>query len=164
MSFPTSADHLPDSKLAHGKDELILADVEIFKTSIPTIRRKFGKPSRQSELSPAHGDVTGEKLYVWQKPDIRIQIGTMFATKPTFKGGLAETVYFISVDGSDGEIGRTGRGLKLGDPYSAVAKTYGPRFVKNGRRLTIEWKTTTRLEVGWNKDGIVNHITLLGPE
>jgi hypothetical protein len=56
----------------------------------------------------------------------------MFATKRIFKGGLAETPYYISVDGSDGVIGKTGRGLKLGDSYSSIATTYGSRYVKKG--------------------------------
>jgi hypothetical protein len=75
----------------------------------------------------------------------------MFATKRIFKGGLAETPYYISVDGSDGVIGKTGRGLKLGDSYSSIATTYGSRYVKKGRRATIQWETTTELEVGWNE-------------
>jgi hypothetical protein len=154
----------PTSKLARGKDELVLAEVEIFKTSVPALLRKLGKPTERREVSPATEDIVGERLYVWKKPNVTVQVGTMFATKRIFKGGLAETPYYISVDGSDGVIGKTGRGLKLGDSYSSIATTYGSRYVKKGRRATIQWETTTELEVGWNEKGIINHIELFGPE
>ena len=47
LSLPNalSADHLPDSKLARGNDELMLAGIEIYKTSLSTVFRKLGKPA-----------------------------------------------------------------------------------------------------------------------
>ena len=164
--LPTTilGDHLPDAKLARGKDDVILAGVEVYKTPIDQILSSFGKPTSRKEVSPATGDAVGERLYVWKKRDITIEVGTFIADQAIFKGGLRETPRFVTVDGTDGTLGRTGRGLKLGDPSSAIAEVYGTRYVKQGRRITLQWETTTTLEVRWNEEGIVNHIELLGPE
>jgi len=166
LSMPTvlSADHLPDSQLARGKDELILAGIEIYKTPLDTVFRKFGKPTEQKQLSPATKDVVGERLYTWKKTNISIELGTQFSDEPIFKGNLRETPSSVEVKGTDGAVGHTGRGLKLGDPYAAIQKVYGPRYVKKGRRITIQWETTTTLEIGWNERGIIDDITLIGPE
>ena len=101
-------------------------------------------------------------LYVWKKPNITVQVGTDFFGKAVFEGGLREIPSSIIVDGTDGTIGRTWRGLKLGDPYRAIAEIYGSRYVKEGRLVTIQWKTTTTLEIGWNKQDVINHIGLFG--
>jgi hypothetical protein len=163
-SFPTSADHLPPSKLARGKDELVLAEVEIFKTSIPTLIRKFGKPTEQRELSPATEGVIGERLYLWKKSNLTLQVGTNLATKPILKGSLSESPNYVIVDGTDGTIGKTGRGLKLGDPCTAIATVYGTRYTKKGRRISIQWESSTTLKIGCNENGLIDHIELLGPE
>ena len=166
LSLPTilSADHLPDSQLARGKDELILAGIEIYKTPVDTVLRKLGKPTEQRQLSPATKEVVGERLYKWKRPDISIELRTQFSDEPVFKGNLRETPSSLEVTGTDGSVGHTGRGLKLGDSYTVIQKVYGSRYVKKGRRITIQWATTTTLEIGWNERGIIDDIALLGPE
>ena len=166
FSLPTilSADHLPNSQLARGKDELILAGIEIYRTPLDTIFHKLGKPTERRQLSPATKETVGERLYKWKRPDISIELGTQFSDEPIFKGHLRETPASIEVKGADGSVGHTGRGLKLGDSYTAIQKLYGSRYVEKGRRVTIQWETTTTLEVGWNERGIVDDIALFGPE
>ena len=166
LLFPTitSADHLPTSKLARGKDEIVLAGIEVGRTPIQVLVRRFGKPAEQRETFPAAHDVVGERLYKWKKQNITLEVETFFADKPIFVGGVREVSQAVVVNGTDGIIGKTGQGLKLGDPYSAIAAIYGTRYAKKGRQLTIEWETTTSLEVGWNEQGRVNHIALMGPE
>jgi len=166
LSLPTvlSADHLPESQLARGKDELILAGIEIYKTPLDTVFRRLGKPREQRQLSPATKEAVGERLYKWKRPDISIELGTQFSDEPVFNGNLRETPSSVEVKGTDGSVGRTGRGLKLGDSYTAIQKVYDSRYVKKGRRITIQWETTTMLEIGWNERGIIDDIALLGPE
>lgn len=160
----TLADHLPGAKLARGKEEVVLAGVQVYKTPITKIVQKLGKPSEERELSAETRDAVGERLYVWKKKSVTVQVQTMFSDKPTFKSGLRETPSYVTVDGTDGELGRTGRGLRLGDPYRTIAQVYGNRYVRKGRHITIQWETTTTLKVAWNERGVINHIELLGPE
>jgi hypothetical protein len=54
-------------QLARGKDELILAGIEVYKTPVGAVFRKFGKPTEQEQLYPASGDFVGQHLYVWKK-------------------------------------------------------------------------------------------------
>ena len=160
LAVPTvlSADHLPHSQLVRGKDEMILAGIEIYKTSLDAVFRELGKPTEQRQLSPSTKDVVGERLYKWKRPNISIELTTYFADD------LSETPSSIEVKGTDGVVGHTGRGLKLGDPYTVVQKIYGPRYEKKGRHITIQWKTTTTLEIGWNEHGIIDDMVLIGPE
>lgn len=93
-----------------------------------------------------------------------MEVATYFAEKPIFKGGLREIPSSVSVDGNDGSLGRTGRGLRLGDAYSTVARIYGTQYVTKGRQITLEWETGTILEVRWNQKGLIEHIEVIGPE
>jgi hypothetical protein len=36
--------------------------------------------------------------------------------------------------------------------------------LKKGRRITIQWESTTTLEVSWNERGVIDDIVLIGPE
>ena len=143
---------------------MILAGIEIYKTPVDTVLRKLGKPTEQRQLSPATKEVVGERLYKWKRPDISIELRTQFSDEPVFKGNLRETPSSLEVTGTDGSVGHTGRGLKLGDSYTVIQKVYGSRYMKKGRRITIQWATTTTLEIGWNERGIIDDIALLGPE
>ena len=110
----TSAQNdLAASKLAPGKDDLVLAGVEVYKTSIDTVLRRLGKPAQIRQNPPAGAG--GERFYVWRKPNIVVKVDTGFADKPIFKGGLREIPSSVTVDGTDGTLGSTGRGLRLGD-------------------------------------------------
>jgi hypothetical protein len=156
-----SADDVAASKLARGKDELVLAGIEVHKTSIDTVLRKLGKPTQKRQDPPAA--VEGERFYVWRKPNVTVEVATGFAEKPIFKGGLREIPSSVTVDGTDGILGRTGRG-RLGAPYSTVARIYGTQYVTKCRQITLEWKTGTTLEVRWNQKGLIDHIEVIGPE
>ncbi len=121
-------------------------------------------PTEKRQLSPATKEVVGERLYKWSRPNISIELGTQSSDEPVFTGNLRETPSSINVKRTDGSVGRTGRGLKLGDSYTAIQKVYGSRYLKKGRRITIQWETTTTLEIGWNERGIIDDIALFGPE
>lgn len=164
--FPTvlSADHLSNSKLERGKDELVLAGIEIYRTPMSAIIRRLGNPTIQKEDSPASKDVIGQRRYIWKKPNITIRVETDFSNEPILKGSARELPADVIVDGTDGTLGKTGRGLKLGDPYTSIERTYGSRYARQGHRITVQWETTTALEIGWNSKGLIDHIALLGPE
>jgi hypothetical protein len=74
----------------------------------------------------------------------------------------------VAVEGTDGVLGQTGRGLKLGDPYTKITAIYGSRFVRShdsiGDLIEIEWKSGTSLLVYWNDRGLINKIELFTPE
>jgi hypothetical protein len=54
--------------------------------------------------------------------------------------------------------------LRILLPWVKIAKIYGGRHVKKGRRITIRWETATEIEIGWNERGIIDDIVLIGPE
>jgi hypothetical protein len=151
-------DRLPKSKLAQGKEETKLAGVKVYETSIQQVLHRFGKPTQQREVFPATQDVAGERQYMWRKRNVTLTIETQFLPKS------GEYVSSIIVEGTDGTLGKTGRGLRLGDDYRAVRRIYGDHYARNGRHISVQWKTTTTLEVGWNKRGVINRMELLGPE
>jgi hypothetical protein len=141
-----------------------LAGIEIYKTPVDTVLRKLGKPNELRQVHPATDEVIGGRLYIWKRSNISIKLGTEFSPKPIFKGNLRETPSSVTVDGTASAIGSTGHGLKLGDLYTAIGRIYGSRYLKKGRNITIQWETTTTLVVGWNEQGVIDHIALIGPE
>jgi hypothetical protein len=102
--------------LARGKDELILAGIEIYKTPLDTVFRELGKPTEQRQLYPATKEVVGERSYKWKRADISIELGTEYSAEPIFNGNMRETPSSVEVKGTDGDLGHTGRG-RWSRPY-----------------------------------------------
>jgi hypothetical protein len=159
-SLRADPQHVPDVKVVHGKGEHVLAGIDVDRNSIEEVLKRFGKPTRQEQDSAPSEGITAQRRYVWDEANVRVEVVTAFSIEPVFTGGRREVVTDVTVDGRNGEIGRTGRGLKLGDSYTRVAALYGNRFERNGRKLTIEWDSGASLFVEWNKQNLVTHIEL----
>ena len=151
-------DHLPDSQTAIGSDESVLAGIDVNNASLEQVRKTFGKPTEMRDENPASDGVHGSRTYVWRKPRLLLTVGTFVSDKPN----VPDLVFYVSVYGGNGAVGQTGRGLKLGARYDDIVKYYGNHFRRQGRVMTIEWKTGTTLEIRWNKSGVINRLNLLG--
>jgi len=114
----TSGDGLPESKLARGTNEHLLAGIDIFHTSVEQAVRKLGEPTSVHETSAETSDAVGEKSYAWDKPGVMIEARTIFSDDPLFKRKRREAFSVVLVKGTDRVTGRTGRGLELGAPYN----------------------------------------------
>src|SRR5690348_12208761 len=86
----TLADDPPESQLARGKDEVILAGIEVYKTPMATLLQKLGRPTEKREVSVATHGAVGERLYIWKKPNITIRVGTNYSDEAMFSGDLRE--------------------------------------------------------------------------
>jgi hypothetical protein len=79
-------------------------------------------------------------------------------------------VSHVSVWGTkpEGKLGRTGKGLALGDSINRLRVLYGSRYIerqaKDVHTVFIEWRDTTGLEIEFDKQGRINHMTLFAPE
>jgi hypothetical protein len=74
---------------------------------------------------------------------------------------MRETPSSVEVKGTDGDLGHTGRGLKFGRPLRRNPEGLRYCYPKNGRHVTIQWETTTTLEIGWNERGVIDDILLI---
>ena len=151
-------DHLPDSQTAIGSDESVLAGIDVNNTSLEQVWKTFGEPTEMRDENPASDGIHGSRTYVWRKPRLVLTLGTFVSDKPN----VPDLVFYVSVYGANGAVGKTGRGLKLGDRYGDIVKYYGNHFRRQGRGMTIQWQTGTTLEIRWNKSGAINRLDLLG--
>jgi hypothetical protein len=159
-----SGDELPDNLLAHGRQERLLAGMDVLSATVAQAEEWLGKPTQEQVTDPEQKGIAGEKTYVWEKPLVKVTLKTGFLHDARVKGRYAESPEVITVEGSDGSIGRTGRGLKLGDKFSQVEKLYGHKFVRKGNTIDVQWKSGTDLLVTWNDDGLIDKIGLFAPE
>jgi len=160
----TPGDELPDRLLAHGKQECALAGINVISSTVERAEASLGKPTSEEVTFPEQKGIAGEKTYVWRKSDVVVTLKTEFIHDPRLKGRFGESPELVTVEGSNGAIGRTGRGLKLGDRLSETEKTYGSGFVKKDNTIEIQWKSGTVLLVTWNDKGLIDQIDLLAPE
>ncbi|MGA3371384.1 MAG: hypothetical protein ABSC48_06430 [Terracidiphilus sp.] len=161
-------DELPASKLARGTAEHLLAGIDIFKTSVGEATKRLGEPTRVRETYPATEKIAGDREYVWEKPGVTVELRTEFFRSSELQKSDGEFTSVITVTGTNGAVGRTGRGLKLGDPINAIARIYGNRFDRTydgvSDLIEIEWKPGTSIIVRWNDKGLINEIDLFAPE
>jgi hypothetical protein len=153
-----AGEHLPDSQIAIDSEDSVLAGINVNSTSLEQVLKTFGKPAEMRDETPATEGVPGSRTYVWRKRSLVLTLGTFVHGKPN----LPDLIFYVSVAGTDSAIGKTGRGLKLGERNIDINKCYGNRFRKQGRMVTIEWKTGTILEIRWNRSGVINRLDLFG--
>ncbi|MBZ5696846.1 MAG: hypothetical protein LAN36_15980 [Acidobacteriia bacterium] len=175
-------DHLEPEQRARGKVESLLCGINVNWTPIARVLEKYGKPIKLPDYpnespNPPGG---GERKYEWDfESGITMVVYTMYSDKPTgtpqdpFPAG--EYAYAVDVKGSSprGELGRTGRGLALGDTLDRVKRIYGPRFLLGQNTLTrfnyvvIQWidprtrkEDDTTMDIDFDSHGRISHIEL----
>jgi hypothetical protein len=112
------ADNLPENLQASGKPETTLAGINLETTTLIDVIRLYGLPTREERTS-RDPDWIG---YIWELPQAKIELSFY----NTGTGNIAD----IYVEGTTkGQIGSTGRGLKLGDDLNKLKRIYGNRFM-----------------------------------
>ena len=168
------ADHLPEESIASGKPEITLAGINLKSTTLKDVIRMYGSPTRQKKaFNNPHW--TG---YVWELPHAKLELGVS-------SGPSGTRIRNIYVEGTtDGQVGTTGRGLKLGDDINKLKRIYGNQFVlqklanehsKNrieftgvdvaNQRATFQWREEDfTFTAGLDDKGIINAMWLILPE
>ncbi|CAG0942183.1 hypothetical protein ANRL1_00836 [Anaerolineae bacterium] len=150
------ADHLPDSLLAAGKPEKLLAGLNIEHSKVKDAIRRFGKPTR-----------IDKDRYSWERRNCTIELVSSEATGPSDRLDL------ISVQRkgrSKVSIG-TGKGLRIGDSIEAVARIYGRKFHEHivpGHKIheiMVQWRGPEfSLIASLDSTGRIEKLSLFAPE
>jgi len=172
-------DHLPETKLARGNSEMVLAGIDIssflvpdehgmhhddFRTRVPDVVAKFGRFSRREIRGDTPGKETGECEYVWAKPHVQLAT-TIFCSED---GSTDLTgIHHVVVSGTSREAKwKTGAGVGLGDSISDIRRAYGSRYVvyhtlpEKTRELMLQWPDGTELSFRFDSSGRINYVSL----
>jgi hypothetical protein len=128
-----------------------LSGIKVYGTKLKKVIALYGQPTTREK------DKQGLALYIWKKGGIKLQVGTAY--------DHPENVYAVDVWGSkpNGALGKTGKGLTLGCDLECVKKIYHPKLIQpSPSEAIIAFSDDTRLQVGLDASGHVNHISLVG--
>jgi hypothetical protein len=151
FSAISQAQHVPEDQLTAGKPETVLSGINVYRTKLDQVIAMYGKPSSQDK------DAHGLPLYIWQKSGVKLQVGTAYDDK--------DSVYSVHVWGAKpaGQLGRTGKGLKLGCDLACLKRLYGPKVIQHSpTEAMVAYSDETMLTVGFDERGRINHISLVG--
>jgi|tagenome__1003787_1003787.scaffolds.fasta_scaffold20168951_2 hypothetical protein len=128
-----------------------LSGIKVYGMKLQQVIDIYGKPTAQEK------DKQGLPLYIWKKGAIKLQVGTAYDNP--------ENVYSVEVWGSKplGVLGKTSKGLTLGCNLDCVKRIYRPKLIQpSPSEAIIAFNDDTRLQVGLDASGHVNHISLVG--
>ncbi len=170
------ADHLPHALLAKGKPEIELAGINLEKSKLDDVIRRYGQPAQKLKV-PNNPAWSG---YRWEISHAKLEVGVVEGPK----GAEITDVYIAGT--TEAEAGLTGQGLKMGDTLADLKRIYGPLFElsvpnknpsdvresftgvqdKNEYQVaTIQWQSWDfTLRVGFNAAGKVDAMWLILPE
>ncbi len=106
--------------------ETVVSGIDVYKDSLKQVLEKLGKSSRTEISQPL--SVLGRKVvigtYEWAGQAAWLKLTTLQAD------AVEPIITSVEVWGSrpDGEVGTTGRGLKLGDSVTDARRLYGLRL------------------------------------
>jgi hypothetical protein len=143
--------HVLEDQVTLSPPEHELAGVKVYGMKLKQVIALYGKPASQDK------DKQGLPLYLWKKSGIKLQVGTAYDNP--------QNVYAVDVwgDKAAGRLGKTGMGLTLGCDLECVKKIYNPKLIQpSPSEAFIVFKDDTRLRVGLDSRGRVNHISLIG--
>ena len=155
------AEDLPRDERQKGTHETTLSEVDVYKDTIAVVVSSLGRPNKTIETQDT-SIVAGGRDFIWKRDGVRLVVGTWNDK------GNESTPYSVEVWGphSNGLLGSTGRGLKLGDTLRAIIRIYGRRFAiykfSDGRtQVTLQWRDNTTLYVYLDRSGHIDHMHLL---
>jgi hypothetical protein len=165
------ADHLPENLLAAGQPEVVLAGIKIRTSTLDDVIRLYGNPTRKEESNDWIG-------CTWNLLNAKLKVNL-------YHKSLKTQITDIYIEGTaTGELGSTGRGLKLGDNFEVLTNIYGKRYLltnlsedSNTKRevsseiifankgVTIQWKSEEfTLTVKLDIHGKIYSMWLILPE
>lgn len=159
-SMSAVADHLRDSEIARGKADTVLCGVDVYATPLKQVVAELGPPTK-GDTTLSTIDQAGGVDYEWQAKGLRIELGAWNAKSESVP-------YSVEVWGTKPvrKLGRTGRGLSLGDTQKDVLRIYGNRLfvtklADGAKYMIIQWRDDTTLYLTFNLQGQINHMHLL---
>jgi hypothetical protein len=155
-----AAEEMPREKRAHGRRETVLAGIDAARKSLADIKRLYGPPDvvDKTPTPPGYSEIE----YRWERPG-----RNRLAVRTRNEEGEPERLVEIDVWGEKptGRLGRTGRGLALGDTLRSVERIYGRRYevlrpAGPGRRLAIwiAWDDDWNLHLDFDEHQRIDHI------
>jgi hypothetical protein len=164
------ADELPDNLQARGKPETRLARIDLKNIKLAGIIRRYGRPNRMKAWESDRPDFSSSYEYDWLRP--RLKLHVVVERSPHGKDPNWEYVSLVEVrSGTSRQVGRTGKGLKLGDTFRDLKRIYGFRLkVRNIPKLKIH-----DVMIQWRQEGYslvatldrhnrITGLTLVAPE
>jgi hypothetical protein len=146
------AQHYTEDQITVSKaPEHELSGIKVYGMKLKQVIALYGQPTAKDK------DKQGLPLYIWKKHGIKLQVGTAYDSP--------EKVYAVEVWGSKplGSLGKTSQGLTLGCDLQCVKKIYHPKLIQpSPSEAIIAFNDDTRLQVGLDTSGHVNHISLIG--
>jgi hypothetical protein len=127
----------------------------------------MGLPNKFEESTSRDYPVgSGERSYEWSRDGIRLRMGTEFYTDNKARTLIESPPLVVDVWGSQGDaqFGATGSGLSVGDDLAKLRKSYGERFQRDPRSITLQWKDQTTLSVDFSNDGHIIHMQLFASQ
>ena len=150
LSF-SLAQHVLEDQVTLSPPEHELAGIKVYGMKLKQVIALYGKPTSKDK------DKQGLPVYLWKKSGIKLQVGTAYDNP--------QNVYAVEVwgDKAVGRLGKTGMGLTLGCDLECVKKIYNPKLIQpSPSEAFMVFKDDTRLRVGLDAGGRVNHISLTG--
>jgi hypothetical protein len=162
--LPTAADHLEGKLQALGKPEHMLCAIDVYKTTVAEVIKSYGEPTRKRDV-PAEGvkdGIGGERNYTWEDHGLRFAVWTGYHNERESR------IYSVDVWGAatNGELGKTGRGLALGSTLQQQKALYETRFFVSSKdkarvkSVLLEWQDGTQLVVDYDSCGHISHMQL----
>jgi len=163
------ADHLPDNLQARGRPETKPARINLNGVKFADIIRRYGQPNRMKAWESDRPDYSSSYDYYWLKPGLKLHV---VVERLPRKDPDWEYVSLVEVtSGTSRQVGRTGRGLKLGDTLRDLERIYGFRFnVRNISKLKIhdvliQWRREEySLVATLDRHHRISGLTLVAPE
>jgi len=124
---PSRADHLPTNILARGKPETKLAGISLTeRNKLADVIKLYGRPTKVKTWKSDNPDVSTSYDYYWIRASLHLHV---LVERLPRKIPNWEYVSFIAVDsGTSRKIGRTGKGLRIGDYLRDLKRIYGHRL------------------------------------
>ena len=158
LGLPLWADHVPEKSQATGHPDSVLCGFDIYQVRRESLFARLGNPDKVEEHKAGPSDAP-DIVYSWRKGDLEFS-AAFFDKNPE------STPFTLMVRGSSrsGDWGQTGRGLGLGDPFTAVGRIYGHSWsTRSGTRVLVQWDDETTIELHFSADKLES-IKLLSAE
>jgi hypothetical protein len=175
MEVPVAADHLEGKQQALGKPEHTLSKIDVYKTTIAKVIKMYGEPTSKRDY-PTEGvkdGIGGERNYIWDMKGFRLAVWIFY------RNDHESEVYSVDAWGtaSQGDLGKTSRGLSLGSTFQQQKALYGNRFFVSStygkmlpsgpdpkgkiKSVLLEWQDGTQMVIDYDLEGRISHMQLI---
>ena len=163
------ADHLPDNLQARGRPETNLAGINIRHAKLADIVRRYGQPTKVIGVEERNPKIASSYHYYWIRAGVTVHI--VVDRFPTDLPNWQHVSLIEVGSGTSHTIGRTGKGLKLGDRLKELKRIYGSRYyVRDTPKfkihdVMIQWhREEYSLVATLDRHKRITSLTLLAPE